>query len=138
METQKDESLYEKLAGNRVPIKEASEATRAWRELHFEKLHESANLVKAFFIPMEDLKALVNLYSDCGVTGARAYIGVSNTQQQIGSSDLKLFIVPATLTEDFYNDNKNAESEEDKSSIYDFTMPCPDSCAKDNPLNSNI
>ncbi|WP_442588139.1 hypothetical protein ACSBL2_19015 [Pedobacter sp. AW31-3R] len=131
-ERKKSEEL--KLDGNRVPVAKAVEATSLWRKIATNHLGDNVNEIKSFFIPMEDLKSLVDLYQDLGVTGARAYIGVVPNANS-SCSDLKLFLCPATEAEDFYKNYPGGEAE-NSSSIYDFTMPCPNSCPKDNELNS--
>lgn len=134
MQHENERKKREQLDGNRVPVATAVEATSLWRKVSADRLGDTVNEIKAFFIPMEDLKSLVDLYQDLGVTGARAYIGIVPNADP-SCSDLKLFLCPATETEDFYK-NYPESSKKDSSSIYDFTMPCPDSCSKKNELNS--
>jgi len=135
METE-NKDIFKKLDGDRVTLKKAVTATRLWRENMAAQFDETQNHIKAFFIPMEDLEALVNSYKHCGVTGARAYLGVV-PNSDLQRSDIKLFLVPATEREDFYNSYREDEDIEDHSSVYDFTMPCPDSCGQISGLNSD-
>lgn len=135
METQNKE-IFKKLDGDRVPLKKAADATKLWRENMAAQFDESQSRIKAFFIPMEDLEALVHSYKHCGATGARAYLGVV-PNPDLQRSDMKLFLVPATETQDFYNNYREDEDTEDHSSVYDFTMPCPDSCGQISELNSD-
>jgi hypothetical protein len=114
-----------------IPLSEAISETKAWRDKYADELGG----IKGFFIPMEDLKRLVKKYKKFKPSGARAYIGYKSDIEY--GSKLRLILVPATLTEDFFDVGPHDPLSTGESSAYDFTMPCPDSCAAENPLNSD-
>jgi hypothetical protein len=132
--------------GGRVPIPQAREEIRRWREQYLQ-LGEDApyDFIQSFFIPMHDIKRLYEDYQDLDPTGVRAYIGITD-ENEAGCSPLRLLLVPAKENEDFYRNHHpgrhahNTEAELNsaagESSVYDFTMPCPDVCAGDNGINS--
>jgi len=117
---------------NIIPLSQAIAETQQWREHYAKELSG----IKAFFIPMHDLKRLVKGYKKCGATGARAYLGLVMPLLP-GNNTIRMILVPANEKEDFYDAGPGAQSVDDGSSVYDFTMPCPDTCAGKNPLNSD-
>jgi hypothetical protein len=128
----------ELLNHNRIPIEQAKLETGQWREIYAQKFGGEHQLIKAFFIPKLDLKCLLRRYRKYKPTGARAYI-VFRLDDNFKESGIRIVLVPATETEDFYDKGKGKllDGTVDSSSVYDFTMPCPDVCAANNPLNSN-
>jgi hypothetical protein len=132
--------------GGRVPIAQAREEIRRWREQYLALGEDTPyDFIQSFFIPMHDIKCLYEDYQDLDPTGVRAYIGITDENEE-GCSPLRLLLVPATENVDFYNHHEHrrhaaemeAELDTDagNSSVYDFTMPCPDVCAESNGINS--
>jgi hypothetical protein len=121
--------------GGVISIEQATAETKRWRDQYSAQFGGDTNLIKAFFIPMHDVKCLLEFYEKFRPTGVRAYIGVRETGV-IGNSPLSLLLVPATEKEDFWNKGPHPSGAGAGSSIYDFTTPCPDTCAGTNPLNS--
>jgi hypothetical protein len=132
--------------GGRVSVDQAKKEIKRWKE-HFLELGDDApyDFVQAFFIPMHDIKRLYENYKDLQPTGVRAYIGITDENEE-GCAPLRLLLVPARKHTDFYKHHEHRHhaleteaelnSDAGDSSIYDFTMPCPDVCAESNGLNN--
>ncbi len=125
--------------GGRISIPQARKEILRWKA-HIEALGDDCpyDFVQSFFIPMEDIKRLYENYQHLHPTGVRAYIGIKDKNEE-GCAPLRLLLVPARKHTDFYNYGPHADdavSDAGDSSVYDFTMPCPDVCAGDNGLNS--
>jgi hypothetical protein len=98
----------------------------------------------ALFIYKVDMDCLDNYYNYLGITGVRAYLGLTEDPEYIGkiSGDidgydygLRLLLMPATQDDDFYNSPASSpvnQPSSEISAVYDFTMPCPDMCAVNN------
>jgi hypothetical protein len=122
--------------GGVISIEQATTETKRWRDHQQTISGGSIGLVKAFYIPTWDLQCLLEYYKMFQPTGVRAYIGMREPDDT-GCSQLHLLLVPATVDEDFWNKGTIPDGGEVGSSIYDFTAPCPDTCASDNPLNND-
>ena len=96
---------------NSIPLETAQEWATKWVE------SQPADAVKAHLIPMEDFTALSK---EDGVVNIRAYIGIDGD----GTNKLMLVGVDAN--------GKDMISNTDL--IYDFTLPCPNTCDTDSPL----
>ncbi|GAA4777765.1 hypothetical protein GCM10023231_00200 [Olivibacter ginsenosidimutans] len=131
---------------NRIPLKKAQKLTKRWRKFLKKQSGDYVfkTLNRGAFIPFEDIDALRQLeWKDKNIIGVRAYFAL---EKEKGPDDtplhhVKLILVPVE------KDGKNGrdvleittgEAGEDakgkKSSIYDFTTPCPDCCDDDSPL----
>lgn len=94
-------------------------------------IDKDPNYIRAFNIPMSDIQSLAD-FTKC--PSVRAYLGMSDPKD---ISTLKLVLVPV---DSFNNDilsiqvPGDAGEDEDQSSIYDFTTPCPQLCDIDSPL----
>jgi hypothetical protein len=87
----------------------------------------SADFIRAFNIPMDDIVSLAQFKESISV---RAYLGMSVPGD---ISSLKLVLVPVD------KNNKDilnipAPDGTNQSSIYDLTTPCPQICDIDSPL----
>jgi len=122
--------------GGIISIEQAQAETKRWRDHHIPGLGGEAAHTKAFFIPILDIECLLDFYKNYNPTGVRAYIGMKE-KDTTGCSPLRVLLVPATETEDFWNVGIVLTGEMAGSSIYDFTTPCPDTCSSPNPLNSD-
>jgi hypothetical protein len=148
MSSKEKESKHHHHRGGRVSVKQAKKEIKRWKERFAEFAEPGVeppyDFVKAFFIPMHDIKRLYENYKDLEPTGVRAYIGITDKDEN-GCAPLRLLLVPAKKHTDFYDHHEFcADKSEDEldaddvgnSSIYDFTMPCPDVCATHDPLGS--
>lgn len=123
--------------GGIISIDQARAETKRWRDHHhIHDLRVKPGHTKAFFIPMFDLQCLLDYYKDLNPTGVRVYIGMKE-ENDSSCSPLRALLVPATETEDFWDAGCGQPGAVDESSIYDFTAPCPDTCASLNPLNGD-
>jgi hypothetical protein len=138
-----------KQSGGRIPIPQAKEEIKRWKN-QFLLLGDDPpyDFVQSFFIPMHDIQQLYENYKHLDPTGVRAYIGITDKDEN-GCAPLRLLLVPAKKHTDFYNHHKHHHAETEAeigdelgvddagdSSVYDFTTPCPDVCATANELNS--
>ncbi|MBL0144402.1 MAG: hypothetical protein IPP48_00110 [Chitinophagaceae bacterium] len=106
--------------------------TTNWRD-YIGKIEPDDKYIRAFNIPMSDIQNLAD-FSKC--PSVRAYLAME-TPGDI--STLKIILVPVDA------DNKDvlsipvgqAGAEDEQSSIYDFTNPCPKICDVDSPLFQN-
>ena len=117
---------------NIIPLEQAIRETTDWRERYGPELGG----VKGFFIPMKDLHRIVRRYKKYRPKGARAYIGLVKSATP-GNSRIRMILVPATECKDFFDKGPGTIGLPGVgiSSVYDFTMPCPDTCASDSPLD---
>src|SRR6478735_1677157 len=115
--------------GGRVSVDQARLEIKRWKD-HVYSLGEDRpyDYVKAFFIPMDDIKHLYENYKHLDPTGVRAYIGIQDKDEN-GCAPLRLLLVPAKKHRDFYDhhrghhhaDEPEGEVHAGDSSIYDFT-----------------
>lgn len=123
-------------SGNKIPLATAEKWAQEWRndESTYNKYFEC----NAFFIPLEDLKEVLN---QKGVEAIRAYLGVEEKDDR--TFEEKLMIVGVT---DISKTNPNGKDmlttlpggkklDPNGGSIYDFTRPCPSACDPNSPLN---
>lgn len=82
--------------------------------------------VKAFYIPKDDMSDLMN---DMNCIGVRAYLAYGN---ESGPAESKLLLV------DVEGDISTGGTDILANGIYDFTQPCPSTCALDSPLYTLI
>jgi len=114
---------------NTISLEEGIAITTNWRNF-MENLRASPNYIRAFFIPIDDIKYLLQLTEKFGGQGVRAYIGLGKADDPTSA---KLAIVPTEGPEpgadilDIPNDNL-------ESTIFDFTQPCPQACDFKSPL----
>jgi hypothetical protein len=100
------------IAENTISLKTAQDWARTWRS-------NPENKVKAHLIPQIDVKQLL---AEDKVVDIRAYIGVDEEGKN------KLMLVGVDI------DGNDLINEEKGQYIYDFTRPCPDTCAFESPL----
>jgi hypothetical protein len=125
--------------GGRVSIEQAKKEIRRWKDQFLELGDDPPyDFVQSFFIPMDDIKHLYENYKHLDPSGVRAYIGIMDKDEN-GCAPLRLLLMPAKKHKDFYNHHHGhhaSDTDAGDSSIYDFTMPCPDVCSESNEINS--
>lgn len=101
-----------------------------------------SNIPRAVFIPMGDLLAIINSHIIIGadgtsineLSGIRAYFAVKETDMDL-ADDITAVIVPVDKAgKDIIYKEGVGSGEDEKTEIYDFTKPCPDSCDFTSPL----
>jgi hypothetical protein len=131
-----------------IPLKQAAKEAANWRAYCKKLVHgrkgkhgEDLPVIKAFFIPADDLLEVLELAKgDSGqaVAGIRIYFRLVNEDDDL--SDLQAMIVPVvnhpdiTYLKDWTHLRKAASDEEDPSLVFDFTKPCPTECDLQSPL----
>ena len=123
----------------KIDLNTAEKWAKEWRDdqASYNKYFEC----KAFFIPLKDLK---NVLNQKGVEAVRAYIGVEKTIKK-GQDyfEEKLMIVGVDSITNTNPNGKdmlkvlpNGKLDPNGGSIYDFSRPCPSACDPSSPLNS--
>ncbi len=121
---------------NTITLKTAKEWAQNWREKEstYNKYHEC----RAFNIPKIDLEEVL---AEDGVASIRAYLGVKETvnpKTKETTYEEKLMIVGVDKNnKDMISTVKATDGlgDGDEDDIYDFTLPCPNTCDPDSPLN---
>lgn len=108
-----------------VGINDAIQETFAWRQIM--KPFMKDNLLRGFFIPIEDVKRIAEMHN---VEGMRGYFCLKTPGD---FSSISFLVVPvADDGKDIIT--KHSAEEEGDSTIYDFTRPCPEFCDTTSPL----
>lgn len=127
-----------------ISLKKAKEETKRWRKFLEKKCedYELKTINRGAFIPFKDIEKIKDLYdSDKKIIGVRAYFALEKAETKEDRTPLhhvKLILVP--VEEDGKNgrDILEVPSKEglskNQSTIYDFTMPCPDCCDETSQL----
>ncbi len=94
------------------------------------------DFIRAFEIPLDDLVNAAALTQKYGGVGVRAYIGL-NAEGDPNSA--KLAIVPIDVKGNDIlkvpmQEGQKAVADEEESTIFDFTNPCPQACDLNSPL----
>jgi len=125
-----------------VPVKTALNKITNWKEAFRRVVSKEKGSIpdfipQAVFIPIPDIKALADKYSDkygLKVAGVRAYFALDTP---FFENKIRLMLVPVVETTTnyvpAYRDlivvhEVQAPVELVETSIYDFTKPCPDFC----------
>ncbi len=122
-----------------IPLNDAVLRVTLFREQFTEQV-PATNIPRAILIPIADLMAIVDKYTeidDAGnpkslIKGVRAYFAVKPTDKDL-PDDITGLIVPVDLEG---NDIISTPGllQGDETEIYDFTKPCPDECDVKSPL----
>jgi lipopolysaccharide biosynthesis glycosyltransferase len=133
-------------AGTKVKITldEAIQKTIYWRKFLASLLHEhhSRLITKGVYISKEDIEDLAKMcFENDSIMGVRAYFTLEHDHESWPYDNTVKFIMVPVEKEPHSKNGKDipvrllgdANSLED-SNIYDFTMPCPDSCDPSSPL----
>jgi hypothetical protein len=114
---------------NTISLEEGIAITTNWRN-YMESQGAGPDFIRAFFIPVDDIKFLYELTVKYGGEGIRAYIGLAEADKP---SSAKLALVPTSGPEpgaDILDD----PNDDFDSTIFDFTQPCPQACDFGSPL----
>ena len=115
-----------KSAPKKVPKETAINETKNWRTLLKPIMGEK--VIRGFFIPIADITAIAEMHN---VSGMRGYFCLSTPGD---FSTISFIIVPVDDTnKDIISENDNLSNEE-ISTIYDLTSPCPAFCDETSPL----
>lgn len=110
----------------RVPKQTAIQETKNWRKILNPIMGDK--VIRGFFIPIEDLTAIANMHQ---VSGMRGYICLTD---QNDFSSISFIVVPVDENNKDILSEKNGAPDEEISTIYDLTKPCPHFCDPDSPL----
>ena len=129
----------------RIPLQDAVAYTKNWRD----QPHDDNNYVKAFTVNLEELKEILyDLKDSNGANAVRFYIAEKPVDPNPGSPitgfQETLILVGVTGFDpenniagddilDFVPKEGSAVS-----GCYDFTYPCPDTCATNSPLFNDL
>jgi hypothetical protein len=123
--------------GNPITLTEGVDWTTNWRTWCLENGFTEQNMLRAFFIPLGDLEAIVKT---SGAGGCRAYLALERADDP---STVKLVLVPTEPNQliGFGKDiieplpiDAVKNDDEELVSIYDLTCPCPRFCDFESPL----
>jgi hypothetical protein len=137
-----------KISSPPIPLEEAKQQAANWRSYCKKLLDgrkgkngEDLPVMKAFFIPLDDLEIVKDLAKDDSgheVAGLRIYFRLENADSDL--SELQAMIVPVVRIAaiDYLKDwthlrHKTSQIAE-SSLVYDFTKPCPTECDNESLL----
>ena len=131
-----------------IPLEEATQQAANWRSYCKKLLDgrkgkngEDLPVMKAFFIPLDDLEIVTELAKkDSGhdVVGLRIYFRLENADNDL--SELQAMIVPVVriAAMDYLKDWTHIRSKTSEiansSLVYDFTKHCPTECDEESAL----
>ena len=112
--------------------------TQNWRNLDA----ANPNFIKAFTVKIEELQLILEEMASLDANAIRVYLGQENNSMEHTGTNKKLVLVAVA---GFDPDENNAgfdivsyadptNPNNSLSGCYDFTYPCPDTCAKTSPL----
>jgi hypothetical protein len=127
-----------------VPVDEAVARTTNWRQLYKEALKcKEQEILRAFYIPIEDIIALYNFFTEhqVMVKGVRGYFG-HNPLTPIDPTIYETEMLLCPVDQDGCDILTAPPSlagvlGTDASTIYDFTAPCPTNCDTSSVLYSD-
>lgn len=128
---------------NTISEQDAIDRTLAWRTFIRKNIpgeNNSEIIPRAVYISMDDIKALYDKHKDHAVA-VRAYFTYCEQTLETDTSvmipEVSVLLVPVNhKDEDMLSPDLSLGA--GKSSVYDFTKPCPDMCDKQSPLYSNF
>jgi hypothetical protein len=137
-----------KISSPPIPLDEAKQQAANWRSYCKKILDgrkgkngEDLPVIKAFFIPLDDLEMVTELAkNDSGreVAGLRIYFRLKNADSDL--SELQAMIVPVVhlaameYLKDWTHIQNGPKELADSSLVYDFTKPCPTECDSESLL----
>jgi hypothetical protein len=128
----------------KITLDTAIQKTTHWRKFLAWLLneHHSRLITKGVYISKEDIEGLAKMcFENDSIMGVRAYFTLEHDHETWPYDNEVKFIMVPVEKEPHHKNGKdipvrllgNAHNLED-SNIYDFTMPCPDSCDPSSPL----
>ncbi|WP_158800347.1 hypothetical protein [Pedobacter sp. L105] len=116
----------------RLPTDTAIAYTAKWRELQALNPTDPRGKVRAFTVHMSELKAIID---ELDVKTVRFYLGINSSNTEtlvlVGVNDDNEDMI-------HYKCKEEDGTLVDKAGTYDFTYPCPDTCAAGtSPLNQD-
>jgi hypothetical protein len=118
-----------------IPLSEAIHDIRHYKKVMTEHLGvPSKGILKAFTIEAKELMEAVGVTDACPVyPKVRVYLGMKSGDK---AYDMRLFITPVNSKGEDVILHENQETQEGESYVYDFIVPCPNSCDPTSPLFS--
>lgn len=126
---------------NVLTLEEAESKTNYWREAIKLYYNEDQIIPRGFFLPLEDLKQIVDDYTSLNLDGIKVYLTFDEPRDinKPMSNEIKGIIVPVKIENGIYKDIIEPVQQAQASaakvySIYDVSQPCPPCCDKISPL----
>ena len=111
----------------RLPLEHAIAYTAKWREIQNLNPKDPATQVRAFTVHLSELKEIID---EIGVETVRFYIGINDKNKET------LVLVGVNADNEDMVRVKGKSDTQEESGTFDFTHPCPDTCADgDSPLS---
>jgi hypothetical protein len=122
-----------------ISREEAIIRTTLWREKFMETFAGSgpSDVFRGFLIPIEDIKDIASKFPDGDITHVRAYVSAQPQPDDEQKVTLSILLVPAGADEKDVLKRVDEQGVE-KSTIYDFTQPCPPCCDVSSPLHGDV
>lgn len=129
-----------------VPLDQAIVMTNNWRNYYgYITKTDPNNALKAFKIPLEDLKALVDMAkADDNIDSVRAYLALSEDHvgNTVNAQEIHILLVPVAknpailppVPDPGIDILQASIAGKMVSTIMDFTTPCPELCDTHSPL----
>ena len=128
----------------KIKLKKAVRETEHWRNFlkYLLSEHHSKLITKGVYISKADIDGLAKIcQGNDAIMGVRAYFTLEHDHETWPYDNMVKFIMVPVESVKGYKHGKDipikimgdADNLED-SNIYDFTMPCPDSCDTSSPL----
>lgn len=126
MQTQTTQQLRQP---DTIGLEMAIEMTKNWRGFLEKKMGDS---FRGFLIPFADIQNIMDIHKDEDIIGVRGYMSLGD---QNDPSTVRFIMVPVNSEgKDVLQMPKGEE--DDSTTIYDFTQPCPAFCDTTSPLYS--
>ncbi len=126
-----------------ISLNEARRRTENWK-VFLESTYASLNpryLSKGVFISKEDIFALAEMCNTLpDAMGARAYFTITDMHRELAEkNNVTVLMVPVVKSSnpggsDVVSTGLTSDGDDDDTTIYDFTKPCPDYCDPDSPI----
>ncbi|QNK63901.1 hypothetical protein H7F33_05235 [Pedobacter sp. PAMC26386] len=118
-----------KLEKYRIPLERAVAYTAKWREIQNLNPKDPGTKVRAFTVHVTELQEIID---EIGVETVRFYIGINDKNKET------LVLVGVNKDNEDMIEVKGKSDTVEESGTFDFTHPCPDTCADGlSPLNTD-
>ena len=122
--------------GGSLSLRVAKEWTGNWREWMLDKGTPGEDVLKGFFIPIQDICTLAQNAEF--LSGARFYMALTEKGEP---NSVKVVLVQVDMQNTdiirpfkLGGEKDLADGEDDQYTIYDVTSPCPPLCGPESPL----